>query len=177
MDGLLPFSEVPFVHLLERINHLFSRTPHKRTADFVSSGLVVEGNVRDTPLAGTPTVPSPLVTRLSLWLKDRLLWEVLVLLPAAQEVVQSPIKKAELGSSLCTMVTDGRLTQSRREEACSFLTTHLSTKMSPNGHLLSMPGHEELGPCSPSFLPSYRTASGLISPPPHSLRTTCLLEC
>lgn len=41
LDGLLPFSGVPFVHLLERISHLFSWTSHKKTTDFVGSGLVV----------------------------------------------------------------------------------------------------------------------------------------
>lgn len=49
---------------------------------------------------------------------------------------------------------------------CGFLAIHLSTKMNPNGHLLSLPGHEELVPASPSFLPSYRSASGLIFSPP-----------
>lgn len=79
---------------------------------------------------------------------------------------------------LCTTVTDVRLAESRREGAWGFLTTHLSPKMSPHGHLLSLPGHEELVPALPFSLPSYRSASGLIfSPPPHSLRTTSLLEC
>lgn len=99
MDGLLPFSGVPFVHLLERINNLLLWTSHEKTTDFVGSGLVAGGDVRATQLAGTPTVPSLLVTDLWLWLEDRLLWEVPVLLPGAQEVVQPPSKKAYLVSS------------------------------------------------------------------------------
>lgn len=63
-NGLPPSSGVPFVHLLERINNLLSWTSHEKTTDFVDSGLVTGGDVRATQLAGTPTVPSPLVTDL-----------------------------------------------------------------------------------------------------------------
>ena len=99
------------------------------------------GDLRATPLAGTPAVPSPPVTRLCLCLQDRLLWEVPVLLLVAQDVVKSPSKKAVLGARFAQII-DARCTWSRRKGVCSLLPTHLGTKMSPNGHLLLLPRHE-----------------------------------
>lgn len=45
-------------------DNLLLWTSHENTTDFVDLGLVAGGDVRATQLAGTPTVPSPLVTDL-----------------------------------------------------------------------------------------------------------------